>query len=239
VVAPAVGESLTERLGLGERDLVSFVGAGGKTTLMLRLGRELADAGHRVVITTTTKMSTDEVESPVVDPRGDVEANLERGGLVYVVHRGSESKMTGPSPAEVNALFSSTSADFILVEADGAGGRSLKAPSDFEPAIPSASTVVVVVTGIDAIGRSIATACHRPERVAAILERPLTYHLGPRDVARVVTSAAGGLKEVPPNARVVVAVTKVGSDDIEAARDLSTQLVADPDIDRVVVIPRS
>ena len=80
MVAPAVGESLTDRLGLGERDLVSFVRAGGKTTLMLKLGRELADAGHRVVITTTTRMSTDEVESPVVDPGGAVEANLERGG---------------------------------------------------------------------------------------------------------------------------------------------------------------
>ncbi len=230
---------MTDRLGLGERDLVSFVGAGGKTTLMLKLGRELADAGHRVVITTTTRMSTDEVESPVVDPRGAVDANLERGGLVYVVHRGAESKMTGPSPAEVNRMFSSTSADYILVEADGAKGRSLKAPSEFEPVIPTASTVVVIVAGIDAIGRSIATACHRPERVAAILERPLTYHLGARDVARVLTSAAGGLKEVPPNARVVVAVTKVGTDDIEAARDLTTQVVADPDIDRVVVIPRS
>ncbi|MCH8991199.1 MAG: putative selenium-dependent hydroxylase accessory protein YqeC, partial [Acidobacteria bacterium] len=190
MVAPAVGESLTDRLGLGERDLVSFVRAGGKTTLMLKLGRELADAGHRVVITTTTRMSTDEVESPVVDPGGAVEANLERGGVVYVVHRGAESKMTGPSPAEVNAMFSSTSADYILVEADGARGRSLKAPSQFEPVIPSASTVVVIVTGIDAIGRSIATACHRPERVAAILGRPLTYHLGARDVARVLTSAA-------------------------------------------------
>lgn len=230
---------MTDRLGLGERDLVSFVGAGGKTTLMLKLGRELADAGHRVVITTTTRMSTDEVESPVVDPRGAVEANLERGGVVYVVHRGAESKMTGPSPAEVNRMFSSTSADYILVEADGAKGRSLKAPSEFEPVIPTASTVVVIVAGIDAVGRSIATACHRPERVAAILERPLTYHLGARDVARVLTSAAGGLKEVPPNARVVVAVTKVGTDDIEAARDLTTQVVADPDIERVVVIPRS
>ena len=230
---------MTDRLGLGERDLVSFVGAGGKTTLMLKLGRELAAAGHRVVITTTTRMSTDEVESPVVDPRGAVEANLERGGVVYVVHRGAESKMTGPSPAEVNRMFSSTSADYILVEADGAKGRSLKAPSEFEPVIPTASTVVVIVAGIDAIGRSIATACHRPERVAAILERPLTYHLGARDVARVLTSAAGGLKEVPPNARVVVAVTKVGTDDIEAARDLTTQVVADPDIERVVVIPRS
>jgi len=136
-------------------------------------------------------------------------------------------------------MFSSTAADYILVEADGAKGRSLKAPSEFEPVIPTASTVVVIVAGIDAIGRSIATACHRPERVAAILERPLTYHLGARDVARVLTSAAGGLKEVPPNARVVVAVTKVGSDDIEAARDLTTQVVADPDIERVVVIPRS
>ncbi|GMQ85267.1 MAG: hypothetical protein BMS9Abin07_0833 [Acidimicrobiia bacterium] len=232
-------ESLTDRLGLGGHELVSFVGAGGKTTLMVRLGHELADAGHRVVITTTTKMGADQVESPVVDPMGAVEANLERGGLVYVVHRESESKMTGPSPAEVNVMFSSTSADYVLVEADGARGRSLKAPSQFEPVIPSASTVVVVVTAIDAIGRSIATACHRPERVAAILGRPLTYHLGTRDVAQVLTSAAGGLKDIPANARIVVAVTKVGSDDIEAARDLTTQVVSDPDIDRVVVIPRS
>ena len=50
MVAPAVGESLTERLGLGERDLVSFVGAGGKTTLMRMIaGLEIPSEGEIMI----------------------------------------------------------------------------------------------------------------------------------------------------------------------------------------------
>ena len=41
----AVTESLASQLGVGDRALVSFVGAGGKSTLLFRLGNELAAAG--------------------------------------------------------------------------------------------------------------------------------------------------------------------------------------------------
>lgn len=239
MAGPALIEHWPERFGLGERELVSFVGAGGKSTLMLGLGGDLADAGRRVVITTTTKMGTEQIQPPVVDSVANVEANFgRRPGPLFLVRRDADSKVTGPAPAEINELFRESSVEYILVEADGAHGRSLKVPADFEPVIPTASTTVVPVVGIDAVGSSIASACHRPERVAELLGRPVTHHLEPADVARVITSARGGMKDVPAAAKVVVAVTKVGSSEMDAARQLSILITKDPDIDRVVVVPR-
>ena len=47
---------LIEALGLQAREVISLVGAGGKTTLMFRLAKELLLSGKRVVTTTTTKI---------------------------------------------------------------------------------------------------------------------------------------------------------------------------------------
>lgn len=233
-----MSESWAERLSLGGRDLISFVGAGGKSTLMLTLGRELVGQGRRVVVTTTTKMSVDEVSSPVVDSIKGVEANLERRpGPVFVVRRGADEKVVGPAPTEIDRLFRESSADNVLVEADGASGKSLKAPAPFEPVIPATSTIVVVVAGIDAVGSTITSSCHRPERVAEIIGRPVSHVLTAADVAQVLTSARGGLKDIPAAARVVVALTKVSSESMDIARELSLAISRDPDVDRVVVVP--
>ena len=45
---------LWEALRVRKGEVISFVGAGGKTTAMYRLGHELADQGWRVITTTTT-----------------------------------------------------------------------------------------------------------------------------------------------------------------------------------------
>ncbi len=233
-----VSESWAERLGLGERELVAFVGAGGKSTLMLGLGRELSDTGHRVVITTTTRMSVDEIEPPVVDSIHGVEVNLDRRpGPVFVVRRDADDKVGGPAPTEIDKLFRESSAEYVLVEADGANGKTLKAPTDFEPVIPPTATIVVVVAGIDAIGSTITAACHRPERVAELLGRAVSHELTLSDVAQILTSARGGLKDVPASARVIVAITKVSSERMDVAGELSMLITRDPDVDRVVVVP--
>jgi hypothetical protein len=49
-------DSLTEALGIEAREMISLVGAGGKTTLMFRLAKELSLSGKRLVTTTTTKI---------------------------------------------------------------------------------------------------------------------------------------------------------------------------------------
>lgn len=233
-----MSESWAERLGLGSRELIAFVGAGGKSTLMLDLGRELSGQGRRVVVTTTTRMSADQIDPPVVDSIKGVEANLERRpGPVFVVRRGPEGKVVGPAPTEVDKLFRESSADYVLVEADGAQGKSLKAPADFEPVIPPTATIVIAVAGIDAIGNTITAVSHRPERVAELLGRPVTHRLEISDVAQLLTSARGGLKDVPPTARIIVALTKVSSDAMDVASELSLLISRDPDVDRVVVVP--
>ncbi|MFZ1708622.1 MAG: putative selenium-dependent hydroxylase accessory protein YqeC, partial [Anaerolineae bacterium] len=43
-------------LRIAPRELVSFTGAGGKTTAMFRLAQELAAAGWHVVTTSTTRI---------------------------------------------------------------------------------------------------------------------------------------------------------------------------------------
>ena len=48
--------SLREGLQLSTGGVVCFVGAGGKTSLMFRLARELSAGGDSVLTTTTTKI---------------------------------------------------------------------------------------------------------------------------------------------------------------------------------------
>jgi len=48
--------SLSEALGLQRREMISLTGAGGKTTLMFRLAKELSLAGKKVITTTTTNI---------------------------------------------------------------------------------------------------------------------------------------------------------------------------------------
>ena len=233
-----VSETWAAKLGLTQRELVSFVGAGGKTTLMLELANELADAGAKVVTTTTTQMSIDELQPPVVGSRSVLIENLDRRGPLFWAERGPEDKVTGPTPEEINSLVTSTPVDFVLVEADGASGRSIKAPAGHEPVIPGQSTVVVVVVGVDAMGNTITSAAHRPERVAQLLDKPLSHQLTPADVAVILTSASGGLKDVPARARVVIALSKVGEEDIEKTTELAAIVSTNPDVARAIVVPR-
>ena len=48
--------TLRDALKLDEGGVVSFVGAGGKTSLMFSLARELSKVGESVLTTTTTKI---------------------------------------------------------------------------------------------------------------------------------------------------------------------------------------
>lgn len=229
--------SLSGLLGLGTRELVAIVGAGGKSTLMAALGAELAAAGRMVLVTTTTKMGTDQTDRypTVVWTDEDVAAVLDRPGPILVLERGDESKVTGPTPDVVDALFGT--ADYVLVEADGARGRSFKAPAEHEPVIPAATTFVVIVVGSDAFGRPIAEAAHRPERVVAISGRETSAAITPAVVASVIGHHDGGLRGVPATARVAVAVTKVANEtDRALVRDLAARLEHHPQIDRVVPI---
>ena len=226
-------------LGLGRVELVAFVGAGGKSSLLLGLGAELSGSTSSVVMTTTTRMGTEQIPGWATVCRTDreVSAALERGEPVFLVGDIDGEKVIGVAPEVADRVFAIAEVDYLLAEADGARGRPFKAPASHEPVIPTRATLVIVVAGIDAIGRPIADISHRPERVAALTGRRPDDLVRPADMARVLGDAEGGRRGVPGGARVVVALTKVSPGArAEAAAAIADWLEPDPNIDRVVTI---
>ncbi len=175
------------------RGLIAFVGAGGKTTAMLRLARELEGRGRSVLVTTTTHLFDPrrepdgpigrfefrpEMEFPHTSDAGvagvagaaGVRPGLETGpGITLLVSReaGEPGKVRGIHPSWVAALRPSW--DFVLVEADGSRRLPLKASGDHEPVLTPGTDLVVGVLGLDGLGRPMdARTVHRPERFAHV-----------------------------------------------------------------------
>jgi molybdenum cofactor cytidylyltransferase len=227
--------SLGAQLGLGARELVAIVGAGGKSTMLLGLGGELSGAGSSVVMTTTTKMGADQLPKWAAACRtiGELMAAVDLGRPVFLFGDVDSSKIVGVSAAVVDQVFAQSGVDYVLAEADGAAGRFLKAPAGHEPVIPAGTTAVVVVVGLRAVGGRIADVAHRPERVAALLGCGIDHVLEPLDLATVIAHPQGGMWRIPEAARVVVALT--GGDELEAS-EIQVALGAEPRIERVVAV---
>lgn len=221
-------------------ELVAFVGAGGKSTLLLSLGRKLSDAGCRVLLTTTTKMGADQIPDWAmrIDRPEEVTPALSVGATPFLVGSVDKHKIVGVSPEVVDTIYAATPVDVVLVEADGARSRKIKTPGPHEPVVPSSTTLAVVVASVQAVGERISEVAHRPERVAAVLGTGLDHELRPKDVAAIVGNPEGGLARIPSQARVVVALT--GSTDKSSddpANEIVDRLEASDRIDRVALIP--
>jgi probable selenium-dependent hydroxylase accessory protein YqeC len=173
--------------------VIAFVGAGGKTTAILCLARELEGRGRSVLVTTTTHLFDPrrepdgpagrlvfrpEMEFPHAGVAGvagvaedfRVDGGPEPGpGITLLVSREADEpgKVRGVHPSWVAALRPSW--DFVLVEADGSRRLPLKAPGDHEPVLPPGTDLVVGVLGLDGLGRPMdARTVHRPERFAHV-----------------------------------------------------------------------
>jgi molybdenum cofactor cytidylyltransferase len=161
-------------LGIGRGDVVAAVGAGGKTSLLRALGAEAEALGWTVLLTSTTHMGPPrEGDVPVLfaaEGASDdaVRAALrEHGRATLYGRRVREDKLEGVASQRVDALAGA--ADLVLVEADGARQRSLKAPAEHEPVVPRACALVVVLAGLDVLGTAVdGPLVHRPEVVARL-----------------------------------------------------------------------
>jgi probable selenium-dependent hydroxylase accessory protein YqeC len=232
---PVVIGGLREALGSGDREVVAFVGAGGKTTAMFGLAHELHAAGARIVVTTTTRILVPPpsavleviTEDHHPDPLSAAAATLAAGRLP-VVGRAvtAEGKLVGIPPERVADLAALSGVTHVLVEADGAAGRPFKAPRADEPVIPASTTLVVAVVGIDALGEPLtAEVAHRPEQVTALTGTRAGDPLSTTAIARVLLGPDGNTRGAPPGARIVAMVNKADTPQrVAAAHDLAAEL---------------
>jgi len=167
-------ERLLEALGVERGDVVCVAGAGGKTTVVERLAEEARQAGLTALVTATTHMGGLAASGLplVLESDGDADRRIaralaERDRVWLLGERLREDKLRGVPPERVDALVGR--ADLLLVEADGARRRSLKAPGPQEPVLPSRTSLLIVVAGLDAIGRPFGPeVVHRFEIACAL-----------------------------------------------------------------------
>lgn len=215
------------------KGITALVGGGGKTTAMLRLARELAAGGARVIVATTTHIFPPE-GIPTGNPTNAVEVShaLLLEPLLCLGKPAADGKLGTP---DLSMAMLTQQADYVLVEADGAMHLPLKAPAEHEPVIPPETRLVIAVAGLDGIGQPIRDAAFRPELYAALCGKAVTEIVTPRDVALVLAHESGQRKGVPVNARFAVLLNK--SDN--AGRRMAALAVATElgkyDVERAVI----
>lgn len=226
---------LAGALGLGDRALVAFVGAGGKKTAMARLVEEGQDRGLAVGYTTTTHVPPPPDLPVAVSEPETLEVALERQEPPVAFAREwvdqperADRKLRGFEPAVVDWLHRTRRFDWLLVKADGARRRGFKAPGPDEPALPDETTDVVVVASVGVVGAPLSDAhVHRPEQVAAITGLDPGDVIDAETVAAVFTSPEGGLKAVPEAAVVTFLVNQADTPAlVESARDILDRVFA-------------
>ena len=146
------------------RGVTAIIGAGGKTTLLLALARELART-VRVIVTTTTHLYPPDGFPCLLQPsEAEIAAALAGHPCVCVGKPAKEGKIAA---ADVPVHMLAELADYVLIEADGAHGRPAKAHAEYEPVVPPEANQTILVFGLSALGRPIRDVVHRPAIFAA------------------------------------------------------------------------
>jgi probable selenium-dependent hydroxylase accessory protein YqeC len=229
---------LPSALAADDGQCVAVVGAGGKKTTLYRL----AGALDRAVVTATVRIPIfdDQVGRVVVtaDPVAALDGTTaDAWPLGLVPERERDDRYRGYDPGVVDDL-AAAHAGPVLVKADGARTRLLKAPNEREPRLPADADTVLAVASARVVGKRLSDEwVHRPERVARVADLDVGDTVGADHVARVLASPDGGLKDVPAGATAVGVVNMVDDDDLRATgeRIAAAALARSDRLDRVVL----
>jgi len=229
--------SLRYSLNLKNGGVISLVGAGGKTSLMFRLARELSGQGDPVLTTTTTKiyMPNRKQSSIVIISNAASTLATEAGAILkrnLHISAGSrlipfQNKLKGFRPEAIDALWQSGIFRWILVEADGAAGRPVKAPAAHEPVIPQCTKWVIGIVGLKAVGKPLTERwVFRPQRVSQITGLAEGSILNESSIAHLLMDEDGIFKGAPAGATQLVFLNQADCQDrLENGRNILQRLI--------------
>jgi molybdenum cofactor cytidylyltransferase len=218
---------------------LAFVGAGGKSTALFKLAGELTQS----VLTTTTHLGV--WQSAGVDQHIII-SDLSR--LVdYLSNLGPGSTLITGSL--INDRFTGLDAKAytwlheiceqkgipLLIEADGARRKPLKAPLENEPVIPGFVNMVVDVAGMSGLGKPLRQeTVHNPDVFASISGLTLGDNITADALVRVLTNVAGGLKNIPAGSRRVALLNQADTNGLQAQAKGITEILL-RDFDSVLI----
>jgi len=224
-------------ISIDKKHLISIVGAGGKTTLLYRISKELGKYDKRILLSTTTHI--------FVPPKGiydDIYINSDGKALlkyaesirkngIYVLGTQitEEGKIKGIDISLADELFNLQIFDFIIMEADGSKRKPIKAPAEWEPVVPKQTTMTIGVIGLDSIGM-IANEknVHRLDEFCSITNCSPGDEINEVMIAKLIDHPQGLFKKTPAYAKKIVLLNKADNVNLaEKGKAIGDMVMAD------------
>ncbi|HIE25313.1 MAG TPA: putative selenium-dependent hydroxylase accessory protein YqeC, partial [Anaerolineales bacterium] len=192
---------------------VAFVGAGGKTTAIFKVARELAPC----IVTTTTHLGAwqaDKADRHIVIRKEEDHNQLESiafSGIILVTGK-KEGERLNSLPAKSLAWlknFANHHCLPLLIEADGARQKPLKAPKESEPVIPRFIDTVVVVAGLSGIGKELNDeSVYNAKKFAELGKIKEGEKITVESLIKVLLHKKGGLSKIPKESKKIALLTQ-------------------------------
>ncbi len=199
--------------------VIAIVGAGGKTSLMRYLATKLPGT---VVCTTSTKLFASESnffdqhlicetgKSVVPELPAEVKSVLITNAAIET---SSGMKLEGLTQAQL-AILKQTCEErqlSLIIEADGAKKRPLKAPEAWEPPIPEFTDLVIYVLGLEGLLKPLSEkTVFRSQLFAKLTGLEIGEPVDLSAILDYLKHSSGGQKGIPGRAKQIVVFNLAG-----------------------------
>ncbi len=188
-------KNIAEFLAVQQQDIISFAGAGGKTSAIFALADDLKNK-YKVLIATTTKMFREQ-NALLIEENDSMGIKLlaEKFRIDNIVIAGTDlgDKM-GSFSLDFLAKIISCS-DVSLIEADGAKRLPFKFPRENEPVYLPITNKIIYVVGMKSLGKKLGELA-RTELLAQFLQKSSEDTLTADDIVKVLNSKMGAQKDI-------------------------------------------
>lgn len=216
--------NLFECLKIKEGEIISVVGAGGKTSLIMYLAKSLKG---RVVVSASTKMFLPDEEWPCfINEPVEWSSNDE---VVVAANAVNNLKIQG-----LNDYTCQSGCDYYLIEADGSKTLKLKGWADNEPVITDTTTRTIGIIDMTSIGMPVnEDTIFRLETYLEMTDK--TENITLQNIIDIILHKNGLFKN--SKGRRILLLNKVETEELKSmAEDLVDQLekIINP-IDEIIV----
>lgn len=187
--------------------VIAIVGAGGKTTVGSHIGQQLAAAGRRALFTTTTRIFMPEGDAVYLGEAVGIRAEAQY--TVAARRQLPNGKLEGYAPQDIAVIAALGLFDDIIVEADGAARKPVKAPNETEPVYPAAVDLIIGVVGLDCLGKPVSEEwVQRKELFRAVTGAAEGEPIAAQHLVRLISYPEGLFRHAPEDPAKVVFLNK-------------------------------
>lgn len=226
-----MSSSWLSKLGI-DGGIVAAVGAGGKKTSLYNIAANFyGQAGITTTVFLAPFPASLDAHKIIAPPDSLADAVINAAQHHRVVAFAHESakkaRYGGLEPNELWNIQQKAKFDLLLVKADGARMRAIKAPSADEPVLPPRVDILLYLVSSRALGARLdEDIAHRVDRIEAVTGARRGEHLTAEHVGRLLSADDGALKGAGDSRVIPIINLYEGSENLAQAQRAARHALA-------------